>query len=109
MVLHDFAPRGRCCRGDLPSTLPGAIGGRRVHGIAAGAGAAVLGYVFNALGNQNPDLAWMQGVSPYYWSYGDPPLLNGVDAPSAVLLLGVSALCIALAVAALHRRDIHGV
>lgn len=89
--------------------LGGAIGGRRVHGIAAGAGVAVVGYVFNALGNQNPDLAWMHAVSPYYWAYGNPPLLNGVDAPAAVLLLGVSALCIALAVAALHRRDIHGV
>lgn len=89
--------------------LGGAIGGRRVHGIAAGAGVAVLGYAFNALGNQNPDLEWMHAVSPYYWAYGDSPLLNGVDAPAALLLLGVSAACIALAVAALHRRDIHGV
>lgn len=89
--------------------LGGAIGGRKVHGIAAGAGVAVLGYAFNALGNQNQDLEWMHAVSPYYWAYGDSPLLNGVDAPAALLLLGVSAACIALAVAALHRRDIHGV
>ncbi|WP_417218424.1 ABC transporter permease subunit [Arthrobacter sp.] len=89
--------------------LGGALGGRKVHGIAAGAGVAVLGYAFNALGNQNPNLEWMHTVSPYYWAYGKSPLLNGVDAPAALLLLGVSALCIALAVAALHRRDIHGV
>ncbi|WP_372697543.1 ABC transporter permease subunit [Arthrobacter sp. JSM 101049] len=89
--------------------LGGAIGGRKVHGIAAGAGVAVLGYAFNALGNQNLDLEWMHAVSPYYWAYGDSPLVNGADAPAALLLLGVSAACIALAVAALHRRDIHGV
>lgn len=89
--------------------LGGAVGGRKVHGIAAGSGAAVLGYAFNALGNQNPGLEWMHALSPYYWAYGNPPLINGVDAPAAALLVGISAACMALAVAGLHRRDIHGV
>lgn len=88
--------------------LGGAVGGRRVHGIAAGAAVAVLGYAFNAIGNQNPDLEWLHAISPYYWAYGESPLLNGVDAPAAALLVGVGAVCIALAVVALRRRDVHG-
>ena len=84
----------------------GALAGRKVWGIAGGAAVAVLGYVFNAIGNQSPDLEWLHGLSPYYAAYGNSPLANGTDALTlaafylaAVLLGGLSALT-------LRQRDV---
>ncbi len=88
--------------------LGGAVGGRRIHGIGVGAVVAVIGYAFNAVGNQNPDLEWLHGLSPYYWAYGQSPLVGGVDVPAALLLAGVGLVCIGCSVLALNRRDIRG-
>lgn len=88
--------------------LGGAVGGRRIHGIGSGAVVAVLGYAFNAIGNQNQNLLWLHGLSPYEWAYGRSPLVNGVDVPAALLLAGVGLACIGISVLALNRRDIRG-
>ena len=84
----------------------GAVTGRRAYGLAAGAAVAVLGYVFNAVGRQSKDVEWLLNLSPYHWAYGNSPVSNGADWPAAAWLWGISAALVALAAAALERRDV---
>lgn len=84
----------------------GALSGRKVFGIAVGAAVAVLGYVFNAVGRQSPDVEWLLNISPYHWAYGNSPVTNGADWGAAAGLLGISAALIAVAALALQRRDV---
>ncbi|MFE4196614.1 ABC transporter permease subunit [Paenarthrobacter sp. NPDC056912] len=84
----------------------GALTGRKVYGIAAGAAVAVLGYVFNAVGRQSPDVDWLLNLSPYHWAYGNSPVTNGADWGAAVGLLSISAALIAAGCVALQRRDV---
>jgi len=86
--------------------LGGALTGRRVWGIGAGAFVAVVGYVFNALGNQSADLEWLHGLSPYYWAFGNYPMTNG-GTPLAFLAFFGGSLAVAAATAlVLRQRDI---
>jgi ABC-2 type transport system permease protein len=84
----------------------GAFTGRRLPAIVAGAGLAVYGYILNAVGNQNADWDWLHPWSPYYWAYGNQPMLHGADWPYAALLGGCSLVLLALAVLGLNRRDV---
>ena len=84
----------------------GAWTGRRLPALIAGTAIAVLGYAFNGIGNQNPDLDWLHRYSPYNWAFGNQPLLNGVDWGAVALLGGIGLLLVALAVVGLNRRDI---
>ncbi|MGP0221746.1 ABC transporter permease subunit [Paenarthrobacter sp. NCHU4564] len=84
----------------------GALTGRKVHGLAAGAGVAVLGYVFNAVGRQAPDLEWLLDFSPYHWAYGNSPVTNGANAGAAAALWGISAILVVAAAVGLQRRDV---
>ncbi|MEV7663117.1 ABC transporter permease subunit [Paenarthrobacter sp. NPDC089316] len=84
----------------------GALTGRKVYGIAAGAAVAVLGYVFNAVGRQSPKMEWLLNLSPYHWAYGNSPVTNGADWGAALGLLAISAALIAVGAAALQRRDV---
>ncbi|MDO8339007.1 MAG: ABC transporter permease subunit [Microcella sp.] len=85
--------------------LAGAITGRRVIAVGAGAGIALGGYGLNALGNQSADLEWMHALSPYHWAYGSSPLGEGLDA-SLWLLYGVAVIALGGAVVAFRRRDV---
>lgn len=84
----------------------GAMTGRKVYGVAAGAAVAVLGYVFNAVGRQSPDVEWLLNLSPYHWAYGNSPVANGAEWGAVAGLLGLSAALIAAGVVALQRRDV---
>ncbi|WP_309074047.1 ABC transporter permease subunit [Paenarthrobacter sp.] len=84
----------------------GALSGRKVYGIAAGAAVAVLGYVFNAVGRQSPDVEWLLNLSPYHWAYGNSPVANGADWGAAIGLYGISLALIGLGAVALQRRDV---
>ena len=84
----------------------GAATGRRTYGLAAGAAVAVLGYVFNAVGRQSPDVEWLFKVSPYHWAYGNSPMVNGADWAAAGWLWGISAALVVLAAVALEQRDV---
>jgi ABC-2 type transport system permease protein len=86
----------------------GALTGRRSLATAAGAGIAVVGYVFNALANQSEDAEPLRTVSPYSWAYQNTPLLDGADWGGLGLLWGLAALLVAVSVVALRRRDITG-
>lgn len=86
----------------------GAVTGRRSWGIAVGAGVAVIGYVLQAVANNSDELDGLRVFSPFHWAYGQTPLSDGADWPGLGLLWGGSALLIAIATAALARRDIVG-
>jgi ABC-2 type transport system permease protein len=64
----------------------------------------VVGYVFNAVGPQSPDVEWPLNLSPYRWTYGNSPMANGWAA--AGWLWVMPALLTAVSAVALHRRDI---
>lgn len=86
--------------------LGGALSGRRVWGIGAGAFVAVVGYIFNALGNQSPDLEWLHALSPYNWAYGHNPMTDGANWGTVLMFYGVSALLGAATAFVLRQRDI---
>ncbi len=86
----------------------GAITGRRSIATMAGAGIAVLGYVFNAIANQADDAEPLRAVSPYAWAYHNNPLADGVDWVGLVLLWGFSMALATVTVVALRRRDVVG-
>lgn len=86
--------------------LGGALTGRRIGGIASGAGVAVLGYVFNALGNQSASLEWLHNLSPYYWAFGHSPLSSGANVTTIVVFYGLCLLLAAFAALTLRQRDI---
>ena len=86
--------------------LGGALTGRRVWGIGAGAFVAVVGYVFNALGNQSADLEWLHGLSPYYWAFGNYPMTNGGTPIAFLAFYGGSLLVAAATALVLRQRDI---
>lgn len=84
----------------------GALTGRRIYGVSAGAGVAIMGYIFNAVGRQSSDVEWLLNLSPYHWAYGTSPVTNGADWSVAAWLWGISVVLVLLAAAALARRDI---
>lgn len=84
----------------------GAVFGAKKVAIAAGAGLAVLSYMMNALGRQNPNWEWMLNISPYHWAYGSSPLANGWDGANLLGLALLSAVFVLLGWAVFNRRDI---
>ncbi|WP_144659333.1 ABC transporter permease subunit [Paenarthrobacter nicotinovorans] len=84
----------------------GALSGRKVYGVAAGAAVAVLGYVFNAVGRQSPNVDWLLNLSPYHWAYGNSPVASGADWGAVTGLYAISVALIALGAFALQRRDV---
>ncbi|NEM92202.1 ABC transporter permease subunit [Galbitalea soli] len=97
--------------GTLSATTALAVGastGRRVYATGAGAGIAILGYVLNAIGNQQKSLEVLRAWSPYGWAYRHTPLVHGADWAGLALLYGTSAVLAVVTVIALRRRDIAG-
>lgn len=88
--------------------LAGALTGRRAIATGAGAGIAVLGYVFQAVAKQSADVEWLNALSPYAWVYRHPPLLDGVDVAGLALVWGLGLALAAASALALQRRDIAG-
>jgi ABC-2 type transport system permease protein len=86
--------------------LSGALTGRRSWGIGGGATVAVLGYVFNAIGNQSQDLEWLHRLSPYHAAFGNSPLVNGTDAWTLGWFALASLVLGALAAVVLRGRDV---
>lgn len=86
----------------------GALTGRRSWGLGAGAAVAVIGYVLQAIANNNDDLDWLRAVSPYDWAFGSSPVANGFEWGGLAMLWGGSAVLTAIATVALARRDVLG-
>ncbi|WP_104181167.1 ABC transporter permease subunit [Arthrobacter sp. B0490] len=95
----------------LASLTAGALTGSRTASIAAGAAVAVLGYAFNALGNQAEAASWVKDLSPYDWAFSPAPLANGLGNGAAggmAVILGLCGILVVAAVVGLSRRDIGG-
>ncbi len=84
----------------------GCVAGRRVYATAAGAGIAVVAYALNAVANQGEAVDWLHAWSPYHWAYANSPLSEGADWGGLGLLLGLSAVFLAIGLAAFSRRDL---
>ncbi|WP_245561773.1 ABC transporter permease subunit [Agromyces italicus] len=88
--------------------LVGAATGRRILATAAGAGIAVVGYVFNAIANQVEDAEWLRSLSPYSWAYRELPLVEGADWAGLGLLWGLAAVSVVAGTLILRERDLTG-
>lgn len=91
----------------LAAVLGGAITGRRVGAVGAGAGLAVTGYGANALARQSGQVSWLSDLTPYGWAFGSAPVTNGWDAAGLALLMGTGLLVVAASVVTFGRRDLH--
>lgn len=83
----------------------GALFGRRSTALLSGAGIAVLGYVLNAVGNQDGSLKGLLEYSPLHWAFGNGPLLNGVGGGMWLLLIGIFVL-LGIGLLRFRTRDI---
>lgn len=95
--------------GGFAALTTGALTGSRSLSLAAGAGVAVLGYAFNALGNQAEATRWLKGLSPYDWAFGPAPLAAGVTqglAGGLACIVGLCGLLVITSVLGITRRDI---
>ena len=86
----------------------GAATGRRVWAMGAGAGIAVIGYVFEAVAKTSDRLDWLGHISPFAWAFGNDPLANGFDWGGLGLLWAVCIILLGMTIWALSRRDILG-
>ncbi|TFD75740.1 ABC transporter permease subunit [Cryobacterium psychrophilum] len=73
--------------------LCGALTGRRIWGIGGGTAVAVVGYVFNAIGNQSANVEWLHAFSPYYWAI-------------VIMFFAVSFVLAAATAVAWRQRDV---
>ena len=84
----------------------GAATGRRVLALAVTAGVAVVAYAASGIIPQVEGLEWVKDYSAFTWLTGGAPLANGVDLGHLAIMLGLSALFVALGTLAFRRRDI---
>ena len=84
----------------------GALTGRRGIVIGVSASVAVASYLANNLATMVDAIAWVQGLSPFFYTTGGQPLRNGVQFGDAALILAVTLLLLAVAVTAFNRRDV---
>jgi ABC-2 type transport system permease protein len=83
----------------------GAATGRRVLGLAAGAGLAVAAYMADAIGPL-VGADWVTAVSPWSWYLAEDPLANGIDPVGYVLLAALAGVAAALGLLRIERRDL---
>jgi len=88
--------------------LVATVTGKRAVVLGTAVGLALAAFLLNALAPMADWLEPWQKASPFYWALGDNPLINGVDAPMAGLLLVAAVAQVVLADVAYRRRDIGG-
>jgi ABC-2 type transport system permease protein len=93
------------CFGALAFAI-GAATGSRTLALWGSAAVALLAYVAKALLPQVPGLGWARDLSPFQWFIGGDPLTNGLQVGGCLLLLGTSAVLLAVGTAAFTRRDL---
>ena len=91
--------------GSLAFAIGGATG-RRALAIGLSAAAGVAGYLINGLAPLVDAIHAIRWLSPWYHYAAGDPLRTGLSADHALVLAGVAAVAVALAVAAFDRRDV---
>lgn len=86
----------------------GCATGGRATASAAGAGTAVLAYLWNGLTPLVEGLEDLTGLSPFEWAAGEHPLRTGVDGPGLASLATATVVVLAIALVAFDRRDVAG-
>jgi ABC-2 type transport system permease protein len=86
--------------------LVAAATGRRGTGAAAGGAVAAAAYLLNTFALMLHSLEPLKRVSLFYYYGGGQPLRDALGARGVVALLGTAAVCLALSVAFMHRRDV---
>ncbi len=74
--------------------------------LAVTGGLAVGTYVLKALSAEVAGLGWVRWLSPFHYFSGSNPLRHGFDVPYLLVLAGVSAVLLAVAVVVFDRRDV---
>jgi ABC-2 type transport system permease protein len=100
-----------CLLGVAAGALAMAIGsmtGSRMLSIGVALALSVFGFFVNALAPLVEALEPWQVASPHYHYIGYDPLANGLDPAHASVLLGMTAILLAIAVVAFERRDLRG-
>jgi ABC-2 type transport system permease protein len=84
----------------------GAATGRRALTLGLSAAVAVLAYLANSVIPQVQGLRWTRDLSPFHWYLGGEPLKNGLQLDGSLLLLGATAVLVAVGTWAFARRDV---
>lgn len=87
--------------------LLGCATGQRGLSIGVSAGVGVVAYLLNGFALVIDWLEPYRTLSPFYFYAGNDPLYNGLDPWHMLVLIVVTAVCVAAAVYAFQRRDVY--
>ena len=93
--------------GALALLIAGATG-RRALAAGAAAGYAVLGFLVNGFAPLVDAIDWLKYLVPFHYYADGDPLVHGVQAGNLAVLLVVTGVLMAAAVALFARRDLRG-
>ena len=80
------------------------------RGLAAGvaAGITLVMYLVNGIAPVSDATSWLRYLTLFHYNEGGDPIANGIDAAGLAVLVLVTMLLLAVAVAAFERRDLRG-
>lgn len=84
----------------------GAWTGKPSVSVGVGGAVGIAGYVANSFAPIVDGLEWAKYLSPIYYFIGGDPMVNGLNAAHAGVLVAVSALLVAAASYLFERRDL---
>jgi len=84
----------------------GSVLPNRAYAAGGAVALATASYFFNAIATTVNSLSWLKYTSSFYYYGAGLPLVRGIDWPHALVLLGVTALFVALTMRSFAHRDI---
>jgi ABC-2 type transport system permease protein len=84
----------------------GAATGRRALALGVGAGAAVLAYMGDTIGEMVDGAGWLSTISPFGWYLGNDPLTQGIDPAGYGLLAALVVVALLAGLVRYERRDL---
>lgn len=84
----------------------GAATGTRAIALGVSSGLAVATYILWGLAPLIEGISSLERLSPFFWALAGDPILNGVQAGNALLLVGAGLVFAAAGVLLFQRRDI---
>jgi len=88
------------------SLAVGATTGGKGLAIGVPSGVALITFVVNLFGTAVSWIEPLRPLSPFYYYSGSQPLTNGLHTVHALVLVGISAVALAVALRAFERRDL---